>query len=264
MSGGDVQQLQNGSLLAEATGTLLGVRVGGWSRDALSSWVGPVLDGVQAGPFVFACANPHSLVVAGEDAEFRKALQRSTIVVTDGAGIRIGAFLAGQAVGPRITGFDFFELTMKCLNERDGHAYFFGSSDRVLVALSARLAKDFPRVRVTTWSPPFGNWSASENELMVEAVRTSGAHVLWVGLTAPKQEKWAIRNAGRLGVPLIGCIGAVFEYYAGTVVRAPRVWRALGLEWLYRLAKEPRRLWRRTLISAPVFLWRCLLQRWSR
>lgn len=244
----------------QTSARLLGVEISNATASELSGWVHSALQGCTE-PQIFACANPHSLVVAGEDEWFLRALQGSSVVVADGAGIRVGALLAGQQVGPRITGYDFFTITMRHLNARAGHAYFFGSSNRVLGILTRKVSEDYPNVRVTAWSPPFRDWTDSENDEMIAAIRDSDAHVLWVGMTAPKQEKWAYGNAARLNVPLIGCIGAVFDYYAGTVVRAPAPWRAAGLEWLYRLARDPRRLWRRTLISAPIFLWRCVRQR---
>jgi N-acetylglucosaminyldiphosphoundecaprenol N-acetyl-beta-D-mannosaminyltransferase len=83
-------------------------------------------------------------------------------------------------------------------------------------------------------------------------------------MTAPKQEKWVYANAGKLAVPIIGSIGAVFDYYAGVTVRAPKWIRDLGLEWLYRLPREPARLWRRTFVSAPVFIWCVLRERFAR
>lgn len=89
---------------------------------------------------------------------------------------------------------------------------------------------------------------------MVEHIRAARPDVLWVGMTAPKQEKWVHANAAALDVPVIGSVGAVFDFFAGTNPRAPRWMCALGIEWVYRLAREPRRMWRRTVISAPRFL----------
>jgi N-acetylglucosaminyldiphosphoundecaprenol N-acetyl-beta-D-mannosaminyltransferase len=210
---------------------------------------------------VFACANPHSLVVARGDAEFRRALEAADVVVADGVGCRWGAALSGVTLGPRITGSDYFKAIMASLNERAGKAYFFGSSDAVLAKLTERVRLDFPRIAVRSLSPPFRAWSAEENLHMIRDIHDFDPDVLWVGMTAPKQEKWVAANATRLRVPVIGSIGAVFDYYAGVTSRAPQWVCNLGLEWLYRLPREPRRLWRRTFISAPVFLWYALLER---
>jgi N-acetylglucosaminyldiphosphoundecaprenol N-acetyl-beta-D-mannosaminyltransferase len=214
--------------------------------------------------FVFACANPHSLVVARSDEVFRRALDSATAVVADGVGCLWVGALAGVAVGPRITGTDFFVSTMAMLNQRAGRVFFFGSTDRVLQLLSSRLSIDYPNITMAARSPPFGTWSEKENEAMIAEILAFRPDALWVGMTAPKQEKWVHANAHKLAVPIIGSIGAVFDYYAGVTVRAPRWIRDLGLEWLYRLPREPSRLWRRTFISAPVFVWCVMRERLAR
>jgi N-acetylglucosaminyldiphosphoundecaprenol N-acetyl-beta-D-mannosaminyltransferase len=217
-------------------------------------------------PFVFACANPHSLVIARSDMRFREALKTASAVVADGVGCRWGAALSGARLGPRITGFDFFSAVMSRLDAFKGRAFFFGSSDTSLRLITEMAARDFPNVVVDTLSPPFGAWSHDQNKRMLEEIRRFQPDVLWVGMTAPKQEKWVAANAAALRIPVIASIGAVFDYYAGVVYRAPQWICNLGLEWLYRLPREPRRLWRRTFVSAPAFLWFSLLERrrfWS-
>jgi N-acetylglucosaminyldiphosphoundecaprenol N-acetyl-beta-D-mannosaminyltransferase len=233
---------------------MLGVRIGTRSLSELVSAAEAAMQ-ERRKSFIFACANPHSLVVAHADAEFRDALERATAVVADGVGCTWAARLAGISVGPRITGSDFFVSVMTALNRTGGRAFFFGSRDEVLAKLIARAAHNFPRVDLATLSPPFRPWSAEENDAMAETICQFKPDVLWVGMTAPKQEKWVAANAARLQVPVIGSIGAVFDYYAGVTPRAPQWICGLGLEWLYRLPREPRRLWRRTLVSAPLFLW---------
>jgi N-acetylglucosaminyldiphosphoundecaprenol N-acetyl-beta-D-mannosaminyltransferase len=240
---------------------LLGVRIGAGS-------LGEVTEAARAAignrrPFVFACANPHSLVVARTDAALRDALDKADAVVADGVGCQWGAALSGISVGPRITGSDFFRSVMTALNQHGGRAFFFGSSDAVLAKLRARASLDFPRVSLGSLSPPYRSWTEEENLAMIEAIRNFNPDVLWVGMTAPKQEKWVASNVSRLNVPVIGSIGAVFDYYAGVTHRAPQWVCDRGLEWLYRLPREPRRLWKRTFVSAPAFLWYVLLERFG-
>lgn len=211
--------------------------------------------------FVFACANPHSLVVSRDDPDFRKALINASAVVADGVGCTLAATLAGVSVGPRITGSDYFAAIMTSLNRTGGRAFFFGSSQAVLAKLTKRVSIDYPHVDTDSLSPPYGPWSQEENRVMVEKICKFKPDVLWVGMTAPKQEKWVFANEAQLRVPVIGSIGAVFDYYAGVTQRAPQWICDLGLEWLYRLPREPRRLWRRTMISAPQFLWLVLCER---
>ena len=215
-------------------------------------------------PFIFSCANPHSLVVARGDPEFRRALEAASTVVADGVGCKWAAALTGIAIGPRITGSDFFVAVMSALDRPGGRIFFFGSRDEVLGKLVDRVTRNFPHLTVTTLSPPFRPWSEEENAAMIGSIREFAPDVLWVGMTAPKQEKWVARNVDQLNVPVIGSIGAVFDYYAGVTQRAPPWVCKLGLEWLYRLPREPRRLWRRTLVSAPQFLWLVVRDRLAR
>jgi N-acetylglucosaminyldiphosphoundecaprenol N-acetyl-beta-D-mannosaminyltransferase len=239
---------------------LLGVRVGTRTLPELTAAARAAVAGGGA-PFVFACANPHSLVLARKDAQFRAALEQASAVVADGVGCQWGALLSGVPVGPRITGFDFFVALMTALNSRSGRAFFFGSSETVLKELAARAGRDYPQVATQVFAPPFGSWSAEENARMIGVIQHFKPDVLWVGMTAPKQEKWVAANRRLLDVPVIGSIGAVFDYYAGATHRAPQWICDLGLEWLYRLPREPKRLWRRTFVSAPAFLWFVLQQR---
>jgi N-acetylglucosaminyldiphosphoundecaprenol N-acetyl-beta-D-mannosaminyltransferase len=244
----------------DCTNVLLGVRVG---RTALADLVSRSVSAVMGGAdrVLLACANPHSMVVAKADARFHDALNSATHVVSDGFGCRIAGVLTGRDFGPRITGFDYFEALMKALNEHGGKVFFLGSSTETLARIELRCAQDYPNLAVQGYSPPFGAWTDAEDARIVELLREADPDILWLGLTAPKQEKWAAAHIDSLRTPVIGCIGAVFDYYAGTVKRAPRWVCRAGLEWLYRLAGEPRRLWKRTIVSFPVFMWLVLSER---
>jgi N-acetylglucosaminyldiphosphoundecaprenol N-acetyl-beta-D-mannosaminyltransferase len=248
---------------SDGANVLLGVRIG---RSALDELVARSVSAVAgtADRVLLACANPHSMVVANADAQFHDALNSASHVVSDGFGCRIAALLTGRDFGPRITGFDYFEALMRKLNERGGKVFFLGSSTETLARIKLRCAQDFPKLTVHGHSPPFGPWTAAEDARIVRLLRDAEPDVLWVGLTAPRQEKWATAHRSSLRTPVIGCIGAVFDYYAGTVKRAPRWLCRAGLEWLYRLAGEPHRLWKRTLVSFPVFMWLVLNERSNR
>jgi N-acetylglucosaminyldiphosphoundecaprenol N-acetyl-beta-D-mannosaminyltransferase len=205
----------------------------------------------------FSCANPHSLVLAQADASFRMALLDSDIVVADGTGVTLMSRLVHVPIGPRITGEDYFLGLMRTLDRKPGaRVFFFGSSERVLLLIRQRVQREFPNIEVCgTKSPPFRDWSPEENQAMVEMINSAKPDVVWVGMTAPKQEKWLHQNRHFLTAPVLGSIGAVFDFFAGTIRRAPWPMRKLGLEWLYRLSREPRRMWRRNIVSAPVFVW---------
>lgn len=206
---------------------------------------------------VFACANPHSLVIAQSDLSFRSALMQANLVVADGVGVTFIARLVGLHIGPRITGTDYFQAVLNSLQQRGrGRVFFFGSSPQVLDLIVKRFAADFPSLTLCgVLSPPFGSWSDEENRRMVQVINDARPDVLWVGMTAPKQEKWVEANRRQLNSPVIGSIGAVFDFYAGTFTRAPQWICRIGLEWAYRFMLEPRRMWKRNCVSAPKFLW---------
>jgi len=204
-----------------------------------------------------ACANPHSLVVASRDYEFKAALQNANILLPDGAGIILAAKILNLPISERVAGSEFFKAFSEYLSNNGGSRYFFlGSSKQVLDLIVKRLRHEYPHITVSgTYSPPFREvFSEADNEAMIKAVTQANPDVLWVGMTAPKQEKWIHQNRDKLNVPFIGAIGAVFDYYAGTKKRSSPFWQKLGLEWLPRFLKEPRRLWERNLKSTPIFM----------
>lgn len=243
----------------------LGVAIGKRSIETITNEVVAAIDRKRP-RIIFACANPHSLVVAQADEAFKADLNSADHVVADGVGVTLMAKVAGVQVGPRITGTDYFFAVMHALDRRGGgRVFFFGSSQNTLNVVAKRMMREFPRLRLCgVLSPPFGVWTAEENATMVKEMKVAQPDVLWVGLTAPKQEKWVADNCGDLDVPVIGSIGAVFDFFAGTHPRAPRWMCKCGIEWVYRLIKEPRRMWRRNFVSSPKFialvLWRHVLK----
>lgn len=235
--------------------SILGVRVRG---APLSQLVTEAMQAIEQRnqQIIFACANVHSVVQAQGDAEFHRALTRAAHLVADG----VGVVLAGRAmrvnVGPRITGFQYFQAVMSALAARGGGRVFFvGTSERVLSRVTAKFNTDYATlVLCGTYAPPFGQWPSDEDDRIIAALNNARPDVVWIGMTAPKQEKWVERNHQRITAPVVGCIGAVFDFYAGTKPRAPAWMCRFGLEWIHRLATEPRRMWRRHLISIPKFV----------
>lgn len=204
-----------------------------------------------------ACINPHSYAVAMQDAPFSQALHAADWLIPDGAGIVLASKILGGKIRERVTGSDIFRGLMEELNRTGGASVFFlGSTEETLAAIRERVAVDYPNVRLAgTYSPPFKQvYTAAEREEMVNAINAASPDVLWVGMTAPKQEKWIHAELGRLNVRFAAAIGAVFDFYTGRVKRSHPIFQRLGLEWLPRLVQEPRRLWRRMFVSAPIFL----------
>lgn len=204
---------------------------------------------------VMACLNPHSFVVARDDLVFKSALQHADWLVPDGVGVVIAAQWLGLPVRARVTGPDVFLAVMDRLNKFKGSVFFLGSSEQTLAKIRAKVAEEYPGVVFAgACSPPFkSEFTAEDNAAMVAAVNAARPDILWVGMTAPKQEKWLAAHRASLDVGAAGAVGAAFDFFAGTVKRSPKVFRTLGLEWLPRLVQQPLHLWKRIFISAPVF-----------
>ena len=141
--------------------------------------------------------------------------------------------------------------------ERPLTVMFMGSSQKVLDLIVKRAAEVYPHLKVVTYSPPYKpEFSDEDNKAIIEAINAADPDLLWIGMTAPKQEKWTYSHWNELNIHChVGTIGAVFDFFAGTVERAPMWWQRHGLEWLYRLLKEPKRMWRRYIIGNALFLW---------
>jgi len=213
---------------------------------------------------VLACFNPHSYVVALKDHRFASALRASDWLLPDGIGIVLASRVLRGTIRDRVSGPDVFAALHDSMNRlHDVRVFFLGGTAPTLDRIRRRMEVEFPNVRIAgTCSPPFKpTYSEDESREMIEAVNASGADVLWVGLTAPKQEKWIQDHKNRLSVNFIGAVGAAFDFYAGTVKLPPSFFRRHGRQWLLRLVQEPRRLWRRTFVSAPIFMWHVLRER---
>ena len=204
----------------------------------------------------FACANAHSAVMAQSDEEFLNALKNAEIVSADGTGITFMSRVVSEKTPPKITGYDYFYGLLKELDKnKSGRIFFFGSTEKVLKLIEEKLSKIFPSIVIVgVISPPFREWSKEENDNMISIINAAKADVLWVGMTAPKQEKWVYKNREKINVPIIGSVGAVFDFTAGTYARAPKWMSDYGMEWLYRTIKEPVRMGRRNLVSIPKFI----------
>ncbi|MXO95855.1 WecB/TagA/CpsF family glycosyltransferase [Erythrobacter aquimaris] len=208
-----------------------------------------------------ACLNPHSYVTALKDASFRDSLHSADWLIPDGVGIVMASKAQSGEIAQRVTGWDVFSGLYSRLNSaKEGRVFLLGSSEETLIKMKKKLAVEFPHVSlVGTLSPPYRKeFIAAETDAMINRINASNADILWVAMTAPKQEKWIQANRSRLNLGLALSVGAVFDFYVGNVPRSPALFQRLGFEWLPRLLREPRRLWRRTLISAPIFVFHVL------
>lgn len=211
---------------------------------------------------VISTINPHSYIVARKDAAFRKLLLDSDLLLPDGIGIVLAArVLAGRRI-KRITGSDIHRILLNYLERKNGSCFYFGSSQNTLDKLKDRLTKEHPGISSGFFSPPFKPDFTEEEDLsMIKIINDFNPEVLFVGMTAPRQEKWVHRNREHLNAQIICPVGAVFDFYAGTVKRPGKFWLNTGLEWLPRLLREPGRLWKRTLISTPLFIWYVIIEK---
>ena len=226
------------------------------------------MDAWPEGKFLIDTVNAHSFVVAQKDEAFAKALMNSDALLPDGISIVKACRWLGTENVPfeKIAGADLFSYEMGKLEAKGGTCFFLGSSPSTLEKIVDRAAKEYPHIDIKTFSPPYkAVFSPEENQAMVDAVNAADPDLLWVGMTAPKQEKWLDEHWAELDIRChAGAIGAVFDFFAGTVERAPKKWIDFGLEWLYRLIKEPRRTWRRYLVNNPKFCWLVLKEKLSK
>jgi len=199
--------------------------------------------------------NQYSYMIAEKDEEFKRALINSDILLPDGVGIVAAAKMLNGDDVKKIAGADVHQHLLQKLNQDGGSCFYLGSSESTLDAIKKRLAKEYPKIKVGSYSPPYkAEFSDEENAAMIAAVNEFKPQILFVGMTAPKQEKWSYRFKDQLDTMVICAIGAVFDFYAETITRPSEFWINLGLEWAVRLAKEPKRMARRYLWYGPAFV----------
>ena len=216
---------------------------------------------------VVATINAHSTCQAVDDRVFADALKKADLLIPDGISIVLASRALGQDIPERVSGFDFFDAVSELANQRGNISYFFmGSSEAVLKRIQERLKNDYPNIVLAgTYSPPFKPvFTQEDNRDICDRINAAKPDVLWVGMTAPKQEKWIEENRNNIHVGFAAAIGAVFDFYAGSKTRAPAWMQRVGLEWLHRLLSEPKRVWRRYIINNPRFIYLVLKSRFSR
>lgn len=219
------------------------------------------LSKIPEGKTLINTINAHSYNTAQKDDAFAEALSKGDYLIPDGASILKACrwLKAKSQPKERIAGWDLFMFEMQAICQKlsKPKVMFLGSSEKVLSLIRDKAAIDYPNMEVVTYSPPYKPEFSDEDSLkMIQAINDANPDLLWIGMTAPKQEKWTYKHWNELNIHChCGTIGAVFDFYAGTVKRAPLGWQKHSLEWLYRLIKEPRRMWRRYIIGNTKFLY---------
>lgn len=226
----------------------------GISATTVDETVELILDPPPNGLRVAVCT-VHSVMTARRDPNLRHALAGVDVATADGMPLAWALRLSGVPDQERVYGYTVFRRTIEQGLERDTSHFFYGSTPETLATLTSNITADHPGVRIAgVHSPPFRELTDDEIAADIDKIAESARDVVWVGLGMPKQELWMARTAGRLpGISLVG-VGAVFDWVAGTVPQAPERMQGAGMEWLYRLYREPRRLWRRYLWNNPAYL----------
>jgi N-acetylglucosaminyldiphosphoundecaprenol N-acetyl-beta-D-mannosaminyltransferase len=228
---------------------ILGIPLARVSMASATAAVARLIDG-GGGPHLVGVCNTYTAVVAQRDRSLRAFYEKAALNLPDGMPLVWVSRLFGTPIPERVCGPDFMAAFSRVAAARGYRFFLLGARPRVLEVLKRNLEAAAPGLAVVgTYAPPFGSFSNEENRRMVEAVNAARADVLWVGLSAPKQESWLLAMAPRLRVRVGIGVGAAFDLLAGHPVRAPLWMRQAGLEWAHRLAQEPRRLWCRYLIG---------------
>ncbi|KPL70027.1 hypothetical protein ADN00_18355 [Ornatilinea apprima] len=209
----------------------------------------------------YVCVTPaHAVMECVKDGGLRPVYNQAGLVTPDGMAIVWLLKLAGFSRVNRVYGPDLLRAVCAESLSRGWRHYFFGGAPQVTERLVARLRGGFPGLQVAGWDcPAFEGFDAAQEAAAIERIRESKADIVWVALGSPRQERWMAENYRRCGGVLVG-VGAAFDFLSGNKPQAPRWMQRAGLEWLFRLASEPRRLWRRYL-QYPRFVWLVFLQR---
>ncbi|MEP6944384.1 MAG: WecB/TagA/CpsF family glycosyltransferase [Acidobacteriota bacterium] len=205
-------------------------------------------------------ANVHMVMEAHDSPDFRRTVNSAALVVPDGMPLVWMQKLQGRPDATRVRGNDLMVGVLSWAAENGIALGFFGGRSSVIDRIRQRALRDFPRIRLDyTYSPPFRPLTDTEDEEVIRAIKAADIDVLFVGLGCPKQEIWMEQHRNSLGCVMIG-VGAAFDFYAGSIRESPQWLGRLGLEWLYRLTLEPRRLWRRYITLNPRFIFSALKQ----
>lgn len=233
------------------------VRVLGVSLDLLdwdSAIGGLVRWGAERRSSVVCICNVHMTVTAEHDKELSEVLEGAEMVTPDGAPVAWAMRRAGYATQQRINGPDLMWRYLAEAERLGQVVFFYGGMDDTLQSLKQSMLNAFPNLKIGGMvSPPFRMLSVEEDQSYVDQINAAGTAVLFVGLGCPKQEKWMHAHRGRINAVMVG-VGAAFDYHAGTIKRAPLWMQRYGLEWFHRLCSEPRRLWKRYLVTNTLFI----------
>ena len=236
------------------TADVLGVPLGLIDYDGALDWIDAMVASRERG-YVCVC-NVHAVMASAEDPELRSALMGSSLNVPDGQPLVWALNLLGHGLEDRVYGPEMMARSCERAVDSGQRMYLYGGRNQgALVQLALNLRQRYPGVRIVGgYSPPHRPLTEEEREAVTKEINGSRADVVWVGIGVPKQEKWMAEMRDALEAPVLVGVGAAFDFHAGLVPQAPPRVQEAGLEWAYRLAHEPRRLWRRYTRYNPRFV----------
>ena len=242
-----------------ATSDICGVEVANLDEDEAISFIDRLVG--EGGPHYAAVVNAAKIVATNEDAALKRALLEADLVTADGMSIVWASRVLGQPLKQRVTGIDLFERLVERAAAQGWSVYFLGAREESVSKVAERFMKSHPTLRIAGWRNGYFDESV---ESVAEVIRASEADLLFVAMGSPVQELWIASNLERTGVRFAMGVGGSFDHVSGSARRAPGWMQRSGLEWLYRLVREPRRLWRRYLVGNSAFIWLVVRQRLPR
>lgn len=240
------------------TCNIMGVNIAAIDMEWLLKYLEANIDEL-AGDYI-CVSNVHTTVTAYEDEEYRKIQNGGIMAIPDGGplssvGRKRGFENMKRTTGPSLMG-EVFEISV----EKGYRHYFYGATDETLEKLNHVLTKKYPGIQIAgMYSPPFRPMTEDEDNDIVKRINETKPHFVWVGLGAPKQEKWMATHQGRINGLMVG-VGASFDYHAGNIERAPEWMQKCNLEWVYRLLQDPKRLFGRYLNTNTKFIWNAMIR----
>lgn len=200
-------------------------------------------------------SNVHTTVMSYDNEEYKQIQNDAIMALPDGKPLSIIGKMRGSKYIDRVTGPDLMEEIFKISSTKNYSHFFYGSTEETLEKLKQELYKKYPSINVCgVYSPPFRELSSKENDEIIENINKLNPDFVWVGLGAPKQEVWMSKNSKKINSLMVG-VGAGFDYHAKNIERAPKIMQNLGLEWLYRLKQDPKRLWKRYMFTNLKFIY---------
>jgi N-acetylglucosaminyldiphosphoundecaprenol N-acetyl-beta-D-mannosaminyltransferase len=238
---------------------VLGVKISAVDMD---SAVNLAIESIEDGDPAYVCAaSVHGVMEAQRDPGLLRIFNRAAINIPDGMPLTWVGWLQGFTQMDRVFGPDFMLKMCRISLSRGYRHFLYGGNPGVAEELSEQLQKMFPGLEVAgTYTPPFRSLNPEEEHDVAERIWRAKPDILWVGIGAPKQERFMAEHVGRFNVPLMVGVGAAFDFHTGRIADCPDWVKRAGLQWLHRLKQEPGRLWKRYLVNNPVFLWRVARQ----